>query len=137
MGGQSKSEFKITPGGAKDTKGSLLITGTIDAKATTRWGGATFYPGTVPMTPVNLSSKKGISFWARGDGKTYSIMIFAHSHGYVPIGRTFVAAEKWKEFHFKIADFEGCDGSDLMGVFFGGGADPGDFSFQIDEMRFE
>ena len=95
-----------------------------------------FSPGAAEMTPANLSSKKEISFWAKGDGKTYRIMFFATSHGFQPATRSFITGPEWKQFTFQISEFDGMDGSDLMGIFFGGGPGPGRFVFQIDDVRF-
>src|SRR5262249_40119880 len=99
--------------------------------------GALFSPGPVPMAPANLSSKTAIAFWAKGDGKACSIMLFAQSNGFAPSIKTFVAGEGWKQHRFELKDFAGCDSSGLLGVFFGGGAEPGPFEFQIDDVRFE
>ena len=38
---------------------------------------------------------------------------------------------------FELKEFDGCDGSGLMGVFFGGGPATGPFELLIDEVRFE
>jgi hypothetical protein len=34
-----------------------------------------YFPGPAPMQPANLSSKKEISFWAKGDGKSYALVV--------------------------------------------------------------
>ena len=65
MGGKSKAEFTVVPGGARGSKGSLLISGTIDGKSQYRWAGAMFSPGAFPMSPANLSAKHKLSFWAK------------------------------------------------------------------------
>jgi imidazolonepropionase-like amidohydrolase len=137
LGGTSKAEFKVVKGGANGSKGSLLITGTVSDKGPVRWAGAIFYPGKDVMAPANLLSKKAISFWAKGDGRTYSVMLFAQSFGFRPSEKRFVAGAAWKQFRFPFKDFNGCDGADVMGVFFGGSADAGDFKLQLDDVRFE
>ena len=135
-GGKSTAEFKVVPGGANDSRGSLLITGEIRPDFPFAWAGAMFSPGAAAMTPTNLSSKKEISFWAKGDSKTYRIMLFAASHGFQPAFRTFMAGPEWKQFTFQISEFDRMDGSDLMGILFAGGPGPGSFVFQIDDVRF-
>jgi len=67
------------------------------------WSGAMFSPGPAPMAPVNLSSRKAIGFWAKGDGQTYQVMIFAQHLGYRPATRTFVAGPDWKQFTLTFA----------------------------------
>jgi hypothetical protein len=137
VGGKSKAEFKLVSGGAEDSKGALRITGTIDDKPQPRWAGAFFSPGPEMMAPVNLSSKKAVSFWAKGDGKRYAIMIFSQAGGFSRSEKTFTADDRWEKHRFELKEFDGCDGSGLMGVFFGGGAEPGPFELLIDDVRFE
>lgn len=136
IGGKSKAELKIVPAGAAASKGSLQITGNVEGKTLSRWAGAMFSPGSGPMAPANLSSKKAISFWAKGDGKSASLMLFFQANGFVPAVKRFKPDTEWKRYRFELNDFNGCDGSGLMGVFFGGG-ESGTFEFQIDEVRFE
>ncbi len=134
IGGKSTADFKIVAGGALGSKGSLLITGEIAGGGYVRWAGAFFSPGSTMMAPANLSSKKSISFWAKGDGKTYSVMVFAQSLGYMPAMKTFVAGPEWQEFEFSFQSLR-IDGSDITGIFIGGSQELGPFSLQVDEVR--
>jgi imidazolonepropionase-like amidohydrolase len=136
-GGKSTAEYKVVPEGAHGSKGSLLITGEITQDFAFPWAGAMFFPGAAPMQPANLASKKEITFWAKGDGKTYRIMLFAKSGGAIPPTESFVAGPEWKEYRFSLSQFNGMDGHDLMGLLFAGGTAPGKFAFQIDDVRFQ
>jgi imidazolonepropionase-like amidohydrolase len=136
MGGKSKVEYKLTPGGAEGSRGALQIKGEIIEGSQFRWAGAFFCPGKPPMTPVNLSSKKAISFWAKGDVRTYAVEIFAQSLGYIPAIKTFSVGAEWKEFKFPFTDFN-LDGSDIMGIFIGASGEPGAFTMTIDNVRLE
>ena len=135
-GGKSKVEIAIVEGGANGSAFSMRIRGEIVPGAPWPWAGALFSPGSYPMSPANLSSKPEISFWARGKGEAYSVMLFSQSRGYIPAMKTFVASEEWEQFTFKFNDFNGLDGSDIMGLFFGGPSKPGAFELQIDEVWF-
>ncbi len=137
MGGRSTAQIKVVAGGANDSKGSLLVTGEIASGAGYPWAGAMFAPGPYPMAPANLSGRKRISFWAKGDGKAYSVMLYAASRGYMPGIQTFVAGPEWKQFTFRFAQFGGITGHDLTAVLFSGGTTPGKFEFQVDDVRFE
>ena len=137
VGGKSTAEIKVQQGGVESSKGSLSITGVIEDRPMRRWAGAIFYPGSAPMMAVDLSSKKSISFWTKGDDKTYIIMLFLQSKGFTPVGRPFVGGSDWKRYEFPLNDFAGSDGHDLMGVFFGAGGQVGKFSLQVDNVRFE
>jgi len=133
-GGKSKAEMKLAPEGAQGSRGSLLITGEISPDLPYAWAGAMFSPGATAMEPANLSSKKEISFWAKGDGKPCRLMLFAKSLGFQPAIKSFVAGAEWKRFTFRISEFGGMDGSDLTGILFAGGPAPGQFVLQIDDV---
>ncbi len=135
-GGKSVAEIKISPEGANNSRGSLMVMGEIRPGFQYPWSGAAFFPGSPPMSPVNLSSKKEISFWAKGDGKKYRIMVYTKTGGYMPATREFVAGQEWKQIRLKLSDFDGTEGHDLTSVMFAGGPAIGKFSFQIDDVRF-
>jgi hypothetical protein len=134
MGGKSTAEYRLNEGGAQGSRQSLLITGKVLEGSQSRWAGAFFSPGPAMMTSANLSFKKSISFWAKGDGKTYSVMIFAQSLGYMPASLSFVAGPGWQEFTFPYEDFS-IVGNDIMGIFNGGSEELGEFSLQIDNVH--
>lgn len=62
------------------------------------WAGAMFVPGKARMDPVDLSDKKAVSFWVKGEGRSSTVMIFAQSFGYEPVSQTFTAGAEWKRF---------------------------------------
>ena len=134
MGGKSKAAFKLAKGGALGSRGSLLITGNVVGDSPVKWAGALFSPGKRMMTPANLSFKKSISFWAKGEGKTYSIMVFAQSLGFQPAMQRFSARPEWTECVFSFESL-GLEGYDIMGIFIGGSMEAGPFTLQIDDVR--
>ncbi|UCC40137.1 MAG: CIA30 family protein [Candidatus Aminicenantes bacterium] len=134
MGGKSKAKYQLATEGAQGSKGSLLITGNIVMGSSVRWAGVMFSPGTRVMGPANLSSKRAISFWAKGEGRTYTIMIFAQILGFIPSSQTFVAGPEWKEYEFTFEKF-GIEGFDIMGIFIGASLGEGEFALQIDNVR--
>ena len=135
-GGKSTAQMAVVDGGANNSAKALSITGTVSEALAYAWAGAMFTPGAQPMQPVNLSSRKEISFWAKGDGKAYRVMIFAQNKGYVPLIQTFVAGAEWKQITMPLSAFSGIDGHDIMALIFAGGPQPGPFAFQIDDVRF-
>jgi hypothetical protein len=94
-----------------------------------------FSPGPSPFTPANLSSKKSIHFQAKGDGRSYRVMVFTGSGGRIPAMKDFSVTADWKEYTIPLSDFNGTDGHDLMAILFTSGTDEGAFSFQIDDVR--
>lgn len=135
MGGKSTAQMHVVEGGAEGSKGALQIDGEV-MQNSVMWAGAMFFPGPTPMAPVNLSNKKSISFWTKGDGATYAVMVYAQSNGYIPARQAFVAAPEWKKVTMPLSAFN-TDGHDLMGIFFGAASAPGHFTFMIDNVRLE
>jgi hypothetical protein len=75
--------------------------------------------------------------WAKGDGRTASVMVFSQSRGFVPVIKTFTADREWERFHFGWKDFDGLDGTQTLGIFWGGGSEPGPFELLLDDVRLE
>jgi hypothetical protein len=134
MGGKSKAEMKLVPDGAQGSSKSLLVTGTVVPGSALNWSGVMLMPGPTMMAPADLSAKKSISFWAKGDGKQYACMIFAQSLGWTPAGQGFTADPEWEEHSFTFESFR-LKGNDIMGIFIGASGEAGDFLLQIDDVR--
>lgn len=135
-GGKSIADMKWIANGADGSKGALQISGTISDAFAYPWAGALFSPGSAPFDPVNLSSKKSIRFWIRGDGRPYRLMLFTKSGGYNPAIQNLAATTEWKEITLPFSAF-GIDGHDLCGILFAAGGDPGSFQVVIDNVRLE
>ncbi len=134
MGGKSRAELLLTEGGAEGSPRALQIKGEIAEAGSIRWAAAMFSPGKAPMTPANLSSKKALSFWAKGEGNTFAVMVYAQSAGFIPKVLFFEAGPEWKEFVFPFEKF-GLEGFDIMGIAVGAATTPGEFSLVIDNVR--
>ena len=134
-GGTSTVDLKVVPGGAGGSKQALGLTGETKGDSGFAWAGVMFSPGATPMAPANLSSKKTLRFFAKGDGKRYRVMIFARHLGFMAATRTFVAGPQWAEVSMPLADFDGIDGRDIMGILWTGGPQPGKFVFTIDQIE--
>jgi beta-glucosidase len=134
-GGKSTVAMKITEPGANSSKGALQVAGEIVPGSSFAWAGVLFAPSSSLETPANLSSKKDINFWAKGDGSTYSVAVMtAANAGQMPAIKTFVAGTEWQRFSFPIASFA-TDGGDVTGIAFARGQEPGKFEFMIDQVE--
>jgi beta-glucosidase len=134
QGGKSTASMEIASGGANTSKGALRVTGEVLPGAQFSWAGALFVPGSAPMEPVNLSNKKVISFWAKGDGKTYALALGTQARQeQMPAIKTFVAGPEWQQFSFPISSFE-TDGHDITNLAFAQSA-VGKFAFEIDQVE--
>jgi len=132
QGGKSTSSTKAVEGGANNSKGALQISGEVVASGQVQYAGLGFGPGSSPMEPANLSKKKTISFWAKGDGKSYLVAVVSKGLEGMPPNKPFVAGAEWKQYSFPLSDFG--DGSEITSVAFVSVA-PGKFSFEIDEVE--
>ncbi len=137
MGGQSTADMKVVDGGANGSAKSLETTGTVAPGLSYAWAGPMFMPGAKAMDPVNLSAAKSLSFWAKGDGRTYQVMMFAQSAGQMPLSVDFVAGPEWKKYTFPFSAFQGIDGHDIQGIAFTAGLPAGPFKLQLDEVSFQ
>jgi len=134
-GGASVAEMTVVDGGAVGSSMSLRVAGTIVGRpGMPAWAGAVFSPGRREFGRANLSAYSGISFWVRGNGAPISVALFAQSLGQDPAQLLRPTTDVWTEHRMPFSDFQGVDAAGLKAISFSG-ADPGDFEFQIDELR--
>jgi Complex I intermediate-associated protein 30 (CIA30) len=136
-GGKSTGNMNVVAGGANSSMHALAVSGEIDGGLPFAWAGVMFSPGPQPFAPANLSGKKTLTFWAKGDGKTYRAMLFTQSGGRMPAQQTFIVGPEWKQFTFPLSAFNGTDGHDVNAILFVGGPQAGKFEFQVDEIRLQ
>jgi beta-glucosidase len=135
MGGKSKATMQAVAGGANGSKGALQVTGELLPGASFTWAGVAFHPGASADEAVNLSSKKTLSFWAKGDGKSYAVAVMTESSaGQMPGIQPFVAGPEWKQYTFPWSDFK-TEAHDVTGIAFAHAQDAGKFEFEIDEVE--
>jgi hypothetical protein len=135
MGGKSTAAMHAVAGGANGSKGALQVTGELFPGASFTWAGVSFHPGASADEAVNLSSKKTLSFWAKGDGKSYAVAVMTESSaGQMPGIQPFVAGTEWKQYTFPWSDFK-TDAHDVTGIAFAHAQDAGKFEFEIDEVE--
>ncbi|MEL6108913.1 MAG: amidohydrolase family protein [Planctomycetota bacterium] len=133
MGGKSTAAMKVIDGGARESSKSLQISGTTQT-GNPAFSGAMFSPGAAPMQPAKIGEGRTLSFWAKGDDTEFRVMLFFQKRGFAPSTKSFTAGKEWRRYRFVVKEFDGCDGSDVLGIWFGADR-PGKFEFQIDEVR--
>lgn len=136
MGGQSTVTLELVSPGAAGSAGALALRGSIRAGFGFPWAGGMIFPGAQPMTPVDFSAKQEVVFFARGDGASYRMMLFAESLGQIPASTPFTAGDAWTEHRISLRDLA----PDLRGVWglaFTAGPGRGDFDLAIDQIRIE
>jgi hypothetical protein len=134
-GGKSTGSMQVVEGGANNSKGALRVSGEIVAGGPFPYSGVMFVPGSSPMDSVDLSGKKTISFWAKGDGKSYAVALITEGNaGGMPAIKPFVAGPEWKQYSFAMSDFQ-TEGADIRGLVFARGQEAGKFEFEIDQVE--
>ena len=100
------------------------------------WSGVMFFPASQPMQPVDLSARSELVFQVRGDGRSYSAMLFsgASAQG-MPSMQSFVAGPDWQEVRLPLSGFQGGDLSQLRGIAFTASQPHGRFEFFIDAVE--
>lgn len=134
-GGRSTVHLRIVDDGAGASKHALEIAGEVAAGAEVPWAGAMFSPASSATRPANLSAKKELVFWVKGDGKRHRVLLFARQLGREPAVRGFVAPATWTEVVLPLESFGGIDGRDVVGILWGDSRHPGRFAFRIDDVR--
>ena len=130
--------FGAAAGAAPAPAGRALgVTGKVAAGGPFAWAGASLSPGEAPFAMVDLSARKGLRFWARGDGRSYQVMLFSQGHGRMPLSQSFTAGPAWQEHAFPWSSFSGYDGHDLQAVVFAAVLPPGPFAFRLAGVRLE
>ncbi len=88
--------------------------------------------GVIPMHPVDVSSKGGISFFAKGD-TDLRVMLFTASAGRIPRLTTAHAGAGWTEITLPWSAFN-ADGKDVQALLICG-PEKGTVDFVVDEVR--
>jgi len=131
-GGKSTATMDVVDGGANGTPKSLHIHADTKPGFMFPWAGAMLMLGSTPMQAVDLSSKSGLSFFAKGD-TDIRVMLFAASSGRIPRQTTVHAGADWTAITIPWSAFT-VDGKDVQMVVFCG-PDKGVVDFAIDELR--
>ncbi|MCX5752201.1 MAG: CIA30 family protein, partial [Candidatus Krumholzibacteria bacterium] len=137
MGGKSVVELKIAAGGANNSQHCLALSGEVVAGVAFAWSGIIMFPAGKPFAPADLSRGKGITFWARGDGQTYQILLYTKETGYMPSSKSFVCGAEWRQFSFAFGDFPNLDSAQITAIGLTAGPKPGSFSFSLDGIALE
>ena len=130
--GKSTGSIDVAEGGANGSRRSLRVSGNVRDGAGA-YSGAWFAPGAIQAFPADLTAHKTLSFWVKGQRDTHAVMIFAQG---LPRGRSskrFTTTGTWTQVRFDLADFNGCDGRNVLGIWFGSHAS-GEFEFLLDEV---
>ncbi|MCX6558250.1 MAG: CIA30 family protein, partial [Candidatus Aminicenantes bacterium] len=137
MGGKSTVDLTIAAGGANNSRYCLALAGEVVAGAAFAWSGTIMFPAEKPFAAVDLSEKKSIAFWAKGDGQTYQILFYTKKTGFIPIAKSFTCTAEWQPFTFAFSAFSNFDSAQVTAIAFTAGPKPGRFSLQLDTIELQ
>ena len=130
-----KSTVVLTPGQAlADGQVPLAVDATVAPGLPFAWAGLAFMPGAQPMAPADFGAVKTVRFKVRGDGKTYQMI--AMSQGVqTPGAQSFTAGPEWTEVSVALRELKGIDPATVTMLGFNAGPQPGDYRFEIVDVR--
>lgn len=133
-GGASTADIAPLADGASG--GALRTTGTIAPGFAYPWGGAFLALAATPMQPVDASGIGELVFHARGDGRTYAVLLFSGADARpIPVQVPFTPADTWGEVRIDLAAQDGVDRATLRGIAFTAQAPDGAFRLDIDTVE--
>jgi len=135
-GGASRVEQAWVAGGANGSRGAMQVSGEIKPGFPFPWAGSMFFAATVPMQPVDASSRTEVVFQVKGDGRQYNAMLFsgASVQG-MPSIQPFTAGPEWTEVRLSLSGFNGGDLTRLRAIALTAGQPQGKFTFVVDQVE--
>jgi hypothetical protein len=138
QGGKSTATQLLVAGGANGSKGALEVTGEVRPGTQYPSAGAYFFPEGPPTQGVmDYSGKKTLTFYARGDGKQYTVLVLSGTPMRMPpLMLGFTAGPEWQKHEFKIAELGAADWQRIRMIGWMQ-SNHGAFQFQLDDIRLE
>jgi imidazolonepropionase-like amidohydrolase len=111
---QSSVHIQALESGNKFSRRAIVLTGEVKPASGFLFAGAEYSP-TLQYDGASddISGTPGISFRARGDGKTYTVSLFDQTGNATT--RYFVAGKNWSDVAFRFSDF-GSDGKNVARI---------------------
>jgi hypothetical protein len=137
--GNSRAAQRVVPGGAQNSRGALEVSGTVGDAIQYPFAGTAFFPVSPDKQRfMDYSRKHTLSFFARGDGRTYTVLFLAGLQvDAIPAMFSFEAGPEWKEVHIPLESTAVLDLQRVHGIVIGSMGPAGDFRFSIDNVRLE
>lgn len=134
-GGNSNVKLDVRPW--PETAGAdgaaVAIQAQVKAGFVYPWAGVAFMPGAA-MQGVDLSAAKMLRFRVRGDGGKYQASM-ASDGMRIPRTVSFDAGAQWQEVAIPFSAFAGVDPATVSMIGFSAGPQPGDYRFEIADVR--
>ena len=141
-GGDSTVSQKLVDGGAGPSRAALEVSGEVGTAIQYPFVGTSFLPNGKPQVEfldqgfMDYSSRHSLRFDARGDGRSYMVVIMGPRIDAIPAMYGFVAGPEWHEVRVPLQELGGVDLKRVKVISIGS-MSPGQFRFQIDGVRIE
>ncbi|MYC87845.1 MAG: amidohydrolase family protein, partial [Gemmatimonadales bacterium] len=128
-GGDSTADLAVE-------EGVLVVHGETRAGFAFPWAGAIWFLGDQPMQAVDFSGRSVLRFRTRGDGRSYTVMLFGEgAAATVPPTVPFVAGPEWAVVEIPLESFATADPSTIAALAFVAQAPLGSFTFELDDVE--
>ena len=137
----SQLDQEIVADGADHSHGALQIKGNVVGDVQYPFCGTAFLPNGSAGTDfdkqplMDFSRKQTLSFFARGDGQNYTVVLLTPRQG-PPAMFQFTPGTDWQEVRVPLNEFAADDMKRVRLIAFGT-SKPGTFDFEIDNVRIE
>jgi ABC-2 type transport system permease protein len=141
-GGNSTISQRLIEGGAQNSRGALEISGAVGTALQYPFVGTSFLPNGIEGAEwanqglMDYSAKKTLSFYARGDGQSYTVVIMGPALDAIPAMFPFVAGADWQAVSIPLQGLSSVDMKRVKLISIGS-MTPGPFRFQIDDVRLD
>ena len=140
QGGDSSAAIRVIPDGAESSTGALEVTGTVRETAQHPFAGTAFWPkgSTDEGAFLDYSNKHTLKFFARGDGRQYTVVfLVGRKSGGIPPMFSFTAEAEWQEVRVELDTLAGMDLKRVRAILIGTRSPAGGFRFALDNVRLE
>jgi len=141
-GGNSSVSQQLVAGGAGNSAGALEISGEIGTAIQYPFAGTSFLPNGIANTTfanqglMDYSARNSLSFYTRGDGRNYTVMVMGPQLDAIPAMYNFTAGPEWQQVRIPLRELGGADLERVKVISFGT-MTPGPFRFQVDDVRID
>jgi imidazolonepropionase-like amidohydrolase len=126
--GNSKVRVSVVEGSPNHSPITLNVSGQVNSGTKDPWAGVAYFPQlSYRMANGDISGSPQISFWARGDGKTYKVMLFQGEGN--PSTKYFSTTSDWTQVAIPFSELAS-DGRDVSEILLASST-PGAFRFEI------
>ncbi len=135
--GKSTAALSIVTPGAQESSGAMRIDGEISTKFFFPWSGAGVFFSEDFTLPFDFSDYKTISFYARGDERELSVLLFTRTSLQRPATKTFNITSDWQFYEIELSSIRGAALDEVFGLAITAGRPKGAFYFELDDVRLQ